>query len=202
MIKNVLFDIGKVLLSFERETTLREFARYSATIDERDFVFGDVFVDPYWEQMELGELSPREYYEHFCAKSGCRISFRHFLLIWTGHFTTTDEMVTYGRSLATRYRVFFFSNTDPIHIPPLFERFPSLLFFEGHALSWELGVRKPDPEFFHRGLAKFSLDATECLFVDDRPENTQTARRLGMQAVDFRNPSQAIAQMDAILAGG
>ena len=45
MIRNVLFDIGKVLLSFEREPTLREFARYSTTIDERDFVFGDVFVD-------------------------------------------------------------------------------------------------------------------------------------------------------------
>lgn len=200
MIRNVLFDIGKVLLSFERERTLREFASYSTTIDEQDFVFGNVFVDPYWEQMELGELSPREYYEHFRVKSGCRISFRHFLLIWTAHFTPTQEMVAYGRSLVGRYRVYFFSNTDPIHIPPLFDRFPSLLFFDGHALSWELGVRKPDPEFFRRGLAKFSLDPRECLFVDDRPENTQTARQLGMQAVDFRTPSQAIAEMDTVLA--
>ncbi len=200
MIRNVLFDIGKVLLSFEREPTLREFARYSATIDERDFEFGNVFISPYWEQMELGRLSPREYYEHFRKASGCRISFRHFALIWTNHFTPTHEMVAHGRGLSGRYRVFFFSNTDPIHIPPLFERFPSLLFFEGHALSWELGARKPDPEFFHRGLAKFSLAPAECLFIDDRAENTRVARDLGMQAVDFRTPAQAIAELDAVLA--
>ncbi len=200
MIRNVLFDIGKVLLSFEREPTLRDFARYSTTIGEQDFEFGNVFVSPYWEQMELGELSPREYYGHFRRASGCRISYRHFVLIWTAHFTPTQAIVDYGRSLAGKYGIYFFSNTDPIHIPPLFERFPSLLFFDGCALSWELGARKPDPRFFHRGLAKFGLDPTECLFVDDRPENTRTARKLGMQAVDFRSPSQTIARMDTILA--
>ncbi|MBW7997328.1 MAG: HAD family phosphatase [Candidatus Glassbacteria bacterium] len=200
-IKNVLFDIGKVLLSFEREQTISEFARYSLSVDEKEFGIEHVFVDSYWERMETGHVSPEQYYERFCEASGCAIGLRHFVLIWTMNFTPVAEMIAYGRALAEKYNIYFFSNTDPIHIPPLYNRFPSLLFFRGQALSWELGVRKPDPEFFRRGLAKFDLDPRECLFVDDRQENAEAAARLGIRSVVFSSPSQAIAEMDAVLAG-
>jgi len=201
MIKNVLFDVGKVLLSFDRDDTLAEYARYSETVDEKDFSFGHVFLKDLWDQMETGSLSPRKYYEHFRELSGCRISFRHFLLIWTSHFVPTDEMIEFGRSLRGRYRIYFFSNTDPIHLPQLLYRFPATMFYDGLALSWQLGVRKPDPAFYTAGLEKHGLKAEECLFVDDRPANTQAARALGIESVDFRRPSQTISEMEAILAG-
>jgi putative hydrolase of the HAD superfamily len=200
MIKNVLFDIGKVLLDFEREPTIREFSRYSRKYDETQFGHNQVFIGGYWERMETGEVTPLEYFEKFRQVSGCEVSFSHFQTIWTMHFTPVEEMIAFGRKLAAHYWIYFFSNTDPIHIPPLYNRFPSMLFFHGEALSWELGVRKPDPEFFNRGLTKFDLDPAECLYVDDRPENVETASGLGINAVVFHEPAQAISEMEAYLS--
>lgn len=141
MIKNILFDIGSVLLLFDREATVREFSYYSETIPQENFTAEHVFLPEFCPGMETGEISPCEYYERFRKVSGCRVSFRHFSLIWARYFTDSRPMIALGRSLSCRFRVYFLSNTDPLHIPMLYSRFPDLLFFHGQALSYESGIK-------------------------------------------------------------
>ena len=136
-------------------------------------------------------MQPEEYFELFRRESGCRISFRHFCLIWRKHFYEIEPMTALGRRLASRYGIYFFSNTDPIHVPPLFDRYPGCLFYDGLALSWELGLRKPDPEFYEQGLARFALKREECLFIDDKLENVESAVALGLRSIHYLDPVQA-----------
>jgi len=195
MIKNILFDIGSVLLLFDREATVREFSYYSETIPEQEFTAEHVFLPELWLGMETGEISPCQYYERFKEISGCRISFRHFSLIWAGYFTDSRPMISLGRTLSRSFMIYFLSNTDPLHIPVLYSRFPDALFFHGQALSYDLGVLKPEPEFFERALAKFALKPSECLFIDDQYQNVQTARDLGMRAIRHFSPEQSRAEI-------
>jgi len=197
MIKNILFDIGSVLLLFDREATVREFSYYSETIPQENFTAEHVFLPEFCPGMETGEISPCEYYERFRKVSGCRVSFRHFSLIWARYFTDSRPMIALGRSLSRRFRVYFLSNTDPLHIPMLYSRFPDLLFFHGQALSYELGVLKPERSFFERALAKFALKPSECLFIDDQPQNVEAARKLGMRSIHHFNPAQTRAEIIA-----
>jgi 2-haloacid dehalogenase len=63
-----------------------------------------------------------------------------------------------------------------------------LSWFDGCFISALEGVMKPDPRYFRRALARFGLEAGDCLFIDDRAENTEVARALGIPAVLFRSP--------------
>ena len=197
MIKNILFDIGSVLLLFDRGATIREFSYYSETIPQENFTAEHVFLPEIWHRMETGEISPREYYEKFKKVSGCRISFRHFSLIWARYFTDSWPMIALGRNLSRRFRIYFLSNTDPLHIPVLYSRFPNLLFFNGQALSYELGVLKPEQSFFERALAKFALKPSECLFIDDQAQNMEAARKHGMRSIQHFNPEQTRVEIIA-----
>ncbi len=49
---------------------------------------------------------------------------------------------------------------------------------------------KPDREYFERALARFELNPVSCLFIDDRAENIEVARSLGIPAVKFASPEQ------------
>ena len=197
MIKNILFDIGSVLLLFDRGATIREFSYYSETIPQENFTAEHVFLPEIWHRMETGEISPREYYEKFKKVSGCRISFRHFSLIWARYFTDSRAMIELGRSLSSNFRIYFLSNTDPLHIPVLYSRFPNVLFSHGQALSYELGVLKPERSFFERALAKFALKPSECLFIDDLARNVEAAQRFGMRTIQHFSPEQTRAEIQA-----
>jgi FMN phosphatase YigB (HAD superfamily) len=147
--------------------------------------------------METGEISPGQYYERFTKVSGCRISFRHFSLIWARYFTDSRPMIELGRSLSCNFRIYFLSNTDPLHIPVLYSRFPNALFSHGQALSYELGALKPDRSFFERALAKFALKPSECLFIDDQAQNVEAARDFGMRTIQHFDPRQTKAEIIA-----
>jgi FMN phosphatase YigB (HAD superfamily) len=53
-----------------------------------------------------------------------------------------------------------------------------------------LGARKPGPEIYRRALDVTQRDPAECLFIDDREGNLESARQLGMHAIQFRDGEQ------------
>jgi putative hydrolase of the HAD superfamily len=63
-----------------------------------------------------------------------------------------------------------------------------------------VGMRKPDPEIFALTVQRLGVPAEQCLFVDDFEHNCEAAREAGMTAVVYREPEQAIAEIDAALA--
>ena len=88
--------------------------------------------------------------------------------------------------LSANYRLFLLSNTDEIHIAK-FEHKVGATFarefyqcFEKIYFSFEIGLRKPQPEAFDYIIKKHDLSAKRTLFVDDNKENTDIAASLGM----------------------
>ena len=89
--------------------------------------------------------------------------------------------------LKTNYRLFLLSNTDAIHIAhfkktvgnDFYNRFYNC--FENVYFSFEMGLKKPQPEIYLQVLAENHLMASETLFVDDKKENTDAAAHLGIQ---------------------
>jgi len=62
------------------------------------------------------------------------------------------------------------------------------------------GVRKPEPEIYARVLDRLRLPGDACAFLDDLEVNLPPAREAGMHAIHYRDPDQAIAELDALFA--
>ena len=63
---------------------------------------------------------------------------------------------------------------------------------DGGVFSYAVKKIKPDPEIFHILLEKYDLKASECLFLDDRKENVESASNLGFETIEVKDSSKVI----------
>src|SRR5204863_8630469 len=82
-------------------------------------------------------------------------------------------------------RVFALSNWSAETFPIALRRYPFLAWFDGLVISGRLGIAKPDRRIFEHLLSTHRLEAGSSVFVDDREDNLEAARQLGIVAVQF-----------------
>ncbi len=201
-IRNIMFDLGVVLVHLEYEPArekclaLCDPARVTGSADFLRLLGRSPIVDAY----ERGEISARAFFDHFVAHTGFTADFDTFTDIWRSIFRENTPMIAFGRELAERYPIYFMTNASDLHVPWIFTRYPSLNFFKDVACSCYVRAAKPDPLYYTRALDQFGAAAHESLFIDDRPENVESARKLGFRCVLYESPEQAIADARALLA--
>ena len=68
--------------------------------------------------------------------------------------------------------------------------FPFLEWFEGIVVSGDERIKKPDPEIWHRLMARYAIDPTRAVYIDDMPHNAEVATELGFHAIRFESPER------------
>lgn len=63
----------------------------------------------------------------------------------------------------------------------------------------EEGVAKPDAQIYLRTLLRLGVEPAEAVFVDDKVENVEAARHLGMHSIHFQRTEQALAEIQKVL---
>jgi len=189
---SILFDLGKVLLDFDKEIILDGFRR-ATNLSE------DEIQEGLWLYVHLGfetgNISSQEFYERVRDTLSLKMSFDEFRNVWCNIFREVPEMVDLFHRLRKEYKTYILSNTDSLHMPYVLEKFPWLNLFDGQALSYKLGERKPSPEFFKRALDKFKLDPAECVFIDDIEENVLAGRAAGIDSIQHITPKETISEL-------
>lgn len=193
----ILFDLGVVLLHLQYE---RAIARALPLCDPARVGAGAGFLTlldrtHHVHDYESGRITAFDFYQAFVAATGFRESFEVFADLWRGIFAENEPMIAFANELAARYPCYFLTNASDLHVPWVFERYPGLRFLRGYHCSCYAGVMKPDPAFYTGALQRFGLRPEQCLFIDDRPENVETARALGISSVLYTDSTDAIAQV-------
>ena len=202
MIRNVLFDIGVVLLHIHyKAALLRIVPRCSPlrllklakflTLEERD---------PIIAEYERGRVTTADFFRHFVELTGYRGTQAQFVAAWRGILSENTPMLEFGRELSRTYSVYLVTNTGELQVPHIYDSFPAIRFFKDQAASFELGEVKPDRAFYEKALAKFGITADTCLFIDDRPENIAGARACGLQSIQYTTATETIAAVRAALS--
>jgi len=201
-VENLLLDIGNVLVDVEAGRGVA--ALRALPGGDAAKLGGWVFDDPDKDAFEAGDLSPREFFERFRAKSGLEVTFDLFAEIYSDIWRAKREVLDYLRALkrARSLRVYLLSNTDPLHVPRVFERCPELDFHDGWVASYQIRARKPAPEFYARALARVGAAPEACVFVDDLAENVTGARAAGLDAVQFTGLDALRRELEARLGRG
>lgn len=191
MIKNIILDIGRVLVGFE----WKEYIRGLFDEETGQRVTDAIWKDGRWYELDRGVRSEEEILESFYQAEPelkgeiketfdrvgeCLIRYEH-AIPWI------EELKAQG------YSVYYLSNYSE-HLmranPDVLDFLP---YMDGGVFSCYVNLIKPDPAIYLCLLEKYGLKAEECLFIDDREENVAAARELGMQAVRFENYEQARA---------
>ena len=132
-------------------------------------------------------------------------SLEGFREIYFENLHPNERMIDYVRSLRDRgLRMAMLTNNVREWEPMWRAKLPDLdEIFEFVVDSAFVGVRKPDPAIYRLTVERLGgdIETHDCLFLDDLDVNCQAARDLGMRAVRFVDNDQAIAELDAALAG-
>ena len=189
MIRAIVFDLGKVLLPFEWQRGYDAFAAASRYPAEE--VRARIKETGLFEGFERGMVEPREVAERVSKALGLSVSFDEFQELWSSIFLpetiVPDDML---ERLRRSHRLLLLSNTDAIHFRWVKDRYPILRHFDDFVLSFELGLRKPEPGIYQATISRAGCEAREIFFTDDREENVEGAIQAGIDAVQFLGVEQ------------
>ena len=173
-----LFDIGKVLLDFDFESSLARIlppgtpdasARLTRILERKDeFESGRIDIDTYTD-WALGVLE----------STATHAEFHH---AWRQIFTPNEPMWDRVRQLkADGHRLILFSNISGIHAPWIYDEFPRFHIFDAAVFSFETGFIKPQPEIYHYAIEKHGLVPADTLYIDALPQNAAAGESHGFQ---------------------
>jgi putative hydrolase of the HAD superfamily len=180
MINTIIFDFGDIFVNLEKETSINEFKKLGLDGPNEDLIaMNDLF-----ERGKITELQFIEGFQKYIPEADI-LDIRKAWNSVIGEFPL--YRLEFLQMLATKYRLFLLTNTDTTHISR-FEHMVGISFFsdfyqcfEKVYYSFEMGMRKPEPEIFNYILKKHDLSPKRTLFVDDKKENTDAAAALGIQ---------------------
>lgn len=192
-IKNLIFDVGSVLISYRWQDML--LVDYGMPSD-RAYEFGTtVFCDPMWTLFDLGELPTETIVQKYVDKypkfaDDFRWFISHSELMSVPRPKVWDEV---HRLKQMGYRIYLLSN----YSKEFFEKHTKGASFfddlDGMMVSYMVHQVKPEEPIYLSLLNKYDLKAEECFFFDDRYDNTETAKRLGIDSFTVESEEHLLA---------
>jgi putative hydrolase of the HAD superfamily len=177
-----LFDIGKVLLDFDFESSLSKLL----PADHPDPAASLVKLLEKKDEFETGRIAVDDYTAWGIGIIGSEATPAEFHCAWRNIFIPNAQMWDVVRRLAADgHRLILFSNTNAIHCPWVFEAYPDFSLFHGSILSFETDSIKPHPEIYHQAIDKYSLIPENTLYIDDLPANIATGNAFGFRTHQY-----------------
>jgi putative hydrolase of the HAD superfamily len=197
-ISALLFDLGGVLLDIDFERALLRWSNQSdLPVAELRRRFA---MDEAYQQHERGEIPASEYFAHLRQTLELDASDTDIERGWNDIFVgEIAATISYIATAQTSLPCYLFSNTNPTHQAFWSSNFPTVVeSFQRVFVSFELGLRKPDPEAFEAIAAATGCRLDETLFFDDSEENVNAARQTGMPSVLVRDHADVATALTSI----
>lgn len=187
--RNVVFDVGQVLLSFEPEKILP----IMLTEDEQKILkIPPLFETKMWAELDRGVITD-EKEAHYAARLAGDESLWPAVLRVTRGFHEHMDVLPAARLIpslkAQGKGVYILSNYNDKTFTRTMERFADVFKdVDGMIVSGFEHVLKPEPAIYHLLLDRYGLKAEECVFIDDRDVNIEAARAVGMRGIVYTGP--------------
>lgn len=186
MIKNIIFDLGGVVLTLDQSQAIRRFKEIGLKDAEK-------WLDAYTQQgifgeLECGQISAEEFRQKLSEVVGKELTHEECLYGWQGYCKEVPmrNLKALLKLRAEGYRVILLSNTNPYMMEWARSNdfsgdgHPLDYYFDKMYLSYEMKIMKPAPELFQKVLLSEKILPEETLFVDDGPRNVAMASQLGI----------------------
>ncbi len=191
MIKNILFDMGQVLIRFDRDYFMD---RLGVASEDKPLLMREVFLSVEWVQMDRGTLWEEEAFHRIAARLPERLhdAAQKLISMWDRPILEIDGMYDLVAELKDMgYGIYLLSNAS-VRQHDYWPRIPASRFFDGKLISADHHVIKPQMEIYRLCLEKFGLQAEECFFIDDAPANIEGALCCGIPGAVFHGDAKLL----------
>ena len=195
--KFLYFDLGNVLLNFDHRLACRQMGEVAGVPEQ--VVWDVVFEGDLEERYESGQVDDRGFYEAFCSQTGSRPDYNALLRAGSEIFRANGPILPIVSHLdAAGYPMGILSNTCPGHWS--YCRAPGRYHwlhdcFDVFALSYQIGVCKPDPKIFRAAAELASVRPQDIFYVDDIAGHVSAAQAAGFDAVQYTTPARLAADL-------
>lgn len=180
MIKNIVFDVGEVLLTYRWVDAVTD---GGFSHEDAQKAVGEIFSYSIWHEcFDRGTMNDKELMDYFIKSNP------EFESIYKWFFAhpellpiTKPEIYEYLPKLKNAgYSLYILSDYSKYLSEVHFAIGDFLKYFDGGIISYQVGHVKPEPEIYKALLDKYDLIASECIFLDDRKTNIEGAIKIGM----------------------
>ena len=200
-IRNIIFDLGGVILDIDFKRTEKAFIDLGVTN------FGELFglghAESFFLDHEAGRITDEQFLASLQRLAKHSLQAEVVQAAWNALLISfPPERIELLRELKTRYRLFLLSNTNAIHVAAFQKIYQDAFqngtldeLFEKVYYSHKIQLRKPNKEIYEHVLKDKNLKPEETLFIDDALVNVEAARHTGMQAIHL-TPGTTILDLD------
>lgn len=196
MIKNIILDVGKVLVEWDPQYAFQKMG-----FDEKTsrFVAEATVLSPDWNELDRSLLSDEELLAKLIANAPEYE--KEIRMVWE-NVGLSIWQYDYARPWICNmkrcgYRVYILSNYGRWTYEKTQEALSFLQAVDGAVFSFQVKQIKPEPEIYQSLLQKYDLKAEECVFLDDRQENIDAAMAQGITGICFKGYEEALEQLRA-----
>ena len=184
MIKNVILDMGNVLLSYDPLVILNKVCE---TEEEKQLILTHLFESDIWLMGDRGEITNDQRYE--LAKEHLPEELHPKLKECVANWDICMLPIAGAKEFChscreAGYHIYVLSNACN-RFYDYFPREYNMDFFDGIMVSSSVHLIKPDTRIYELLCNTYSLKPEECIFIDDRPENVEAAEAVGMKGIIF-----------------
>ncbi len=187
-IKNIIFDLGGVIINLDIPKTISEFNKL--TNKPFESIYTQLQQSPIFDLFDKGQISEADFFFELNNSLDQPLTHKQLLNAWNAMLLDFPiHRLELLNQLKQRYRIFLLSNTNETHIAQfendLYQHhgYKNLEpFFEKVYYSCKMNMRKPDREIFDFVLQENTLNASETIFIDDSPQHIEGALKIGIKA--------------------
>ena len=194
-IRNLIFDLGNVILNIDTKLSEIAFAKYGMNDFEKLYTLAS--QNELFDRLEVGSITEKEFYDEFRKVTGCKLDNQILEQCWNAlimDFPAARIEMLKRLKNEGKYRTFILSNTNIIHYrfyTALLKRTYGINGLESlveHAyFSHEIGLKKPNRDIFDHVVAKSHIKPEESIFIDDNEANIKAANALGFNTIFLKD---------------
>ena len=194
MIDTIIFDFGDIFINLDKQATIDGLERLGLSSWNED-------LDQLNISFEKGQIS-RDDFLLGIQKQIPNATIDEILIAWNGVLLDFPlYRLEFLQLLSKKFRLFLLSNTDAIHIDHFEQREGASFYgdfyqcFEKVYFSYEMGMRKPDAEIYTTLINRHELSPKRTLFVDDKKDNTDAAKALGLHVWNLQVGKEDVIEL-------
>lgn len=199
--KNIIFDLGGVLIDIDTGKTNEAFAKLGVPGFNNNYSLQR--ADTLFDDLEKGKTTEAGFYEGIRKISGVPLPDSDIRTAWNALLLSfREESLECLDRLKDKYNLFLLSNTNSIHYKAFHQNFIMQTgkknfddYFAKAYYSHLVGFRKPDKEIYSHALRNAGIRAEETLFVDDLLKNVEAASALGIKTYHLQ-PHERIEDLE------
>jgi putative hydrolase of the HAD superfamily len=199
MIKNIVFDLGNVLVKFDPDEILNNLFENDMLKDKLKSI---VFKNSFWKELDRGTLSYEEFQEA-CYQASPEFKKEISLIMesWDKFLFPIEENIKLLHELKVNgYKLYILSNFHEKAFKEILSKYAFFNLFDGMVISYQVKLIKPEIEIYKILINKYNLIPVQTIFIDDTVENIRAAEKVGINTIHYKNHDMLKEELESKLS--